>query len=234
MSQLLENITKVAGSVVAVVIATNIFPLSASAVTTTFTDSATFLSNTSSTYLETFNSLSVSSNTLAFSNSGFSYSVTATNVLYSGTGNTGSRFLGENTATDTIAISFTSGNVTAVGGNFFLTDFLDNLIAGDITLTLNDGSVINLTSPTSTPTPFGGFTTDGAIITSLTIAGPTVADLNSKFRFDSFDNLYVGTASAATAVPEPFTILGTIFGAGYGVVLKRKLTKSQQDKTDIT
>jgi hypothetical protein len=230
MSQLLQNITKVAGSVAAVTFATTIFPLSASAVTTTFTDSATFLGNTSSTYLENFNSLTSGSlnSPLTFSQSGFSYSVVASTLLYSGTGNTGSRFLGENYRTDDITISFTSGNVTAVGGNFFLTDAGDNLVAGSISLTLNDGSVINLTSPTSGATPFGGFTTDGAIITSLTIAGPGATS------WDSFDNLYVGASNAPAAVPEPFTILGTLFGAGYGVALKRKLTKSKQDKTDIT
>jgi hypothetical protein len=41
-----------------------------------------------------------------------------------------------------------------------------------------------------------------------------------------FDNINV---SAATSVPEPFTVLGTIFGAGYGVALKRKLAKAAQD-----
>jgi hypothetical protein len=46
------------------------------------------------------------------------------------------------------------------------------------------------------------------------------------------NNINVNAASA-TAVPEPFTVLGTIFGAGYGVALKRKLSKAQADKQDI-
>jgi hypothetical protein len=45
--------------------------------------------------------------------------------------------------------------------------------------------------------------------------------------YHQFDNINV---SATTAVPEPFTILGTIFGAGYSVALKRKLAKAQADK----
>jgi hypothetical protein len=53
-----------------------------------------------------------------------------------------------------------------------------------------------------------------------------------------FDNINVTptpivTAPPATDVPEPLTILGTLFGAGYSVALKRKLATSQQDKTDI-
>jgi hypothetical protein len=47
-----------------------------------------------------------------------------------------------------------------------------------------------------------------------------------------FDNINVSAASA-TAVPEPLTVLGTLFSAGYGVALKRKLAKAQADKQDI-
>jgi hypothetical protein len=53
-----------------------------------------------------------------------------------------------------------------------------------------------------------------------------------------FDNINVTptpivVTPPATDVPEPLTILGTLFGAGYSVALKRKLATSQQDKTDI-
>jgi hypothetical protein len=54
---------------------------------------------------------------------------------------------------------------------------------------------------------------------------------------DQFDNICTdGNCSNAssTDVPEPFTVLGTIFGAGYGVALKRKLAKAQQEKEDIS
>jgi hypothetical protein len=236
MSHLLQSITKVASSVAVVTFATTIFPLSASAVTTTYNDSATFLTNTSATYLETFESIPLRTieNPLAFSQGGFSYTVSAPNRLWggSGDGSPGSKFLGTQNPNDALTISFTSNNVTAIGGNFFLNDTDDNRIAGTITLTLNDGSVIKLNSATSGAIPFGGFTTDGLKITSL-----TMSDLDPT-TWNNFDNLYVGTAitnvnPTATDVPEPFTVLGTIFGAGYGVTLKRKLAKKQQDKTDI-
>ncbi|WP_310428761.1 PEP-CTERM sorting domain-containing protein [Chamaesiphon sp. VAR_48_metabat_135_sub] len=238
MSHLLQNITKVACSVASLSLLAIVFPLSASAVTTTYTNSTTFLNNTSTTYLETFDSLPLRelNSPKAFSQSGFAYTVSAPNRLWvgSGIGNTGSPFVGTQNPNDNLTISFTSGNVTAIGGNFFLNDTDDNLTTGIIKLTLDDGSFINLNSPTSAPVPFGGFTTDGSIITSLTISGPTTT-------WENFDNLYVGTAinraqlpANVTDVPEPLTVLGTIFGAGYGVALKRKLAKSQQANADIT
>jgi hypothetical protein len=49
-----------------------------------------------------------------------------------------------------------------------------------------------------------------------------------------FDNINVTPTLNTTSVPEPFTVLGTIFGAGYGIALKRKLAKAQQDKEDIS
>lgn len=52
------------------------------------------------------------------------------------------------------------------------------------------------------------------------------------FSGHQFDNINV-SSSTTTAVPEPFTILGTLFGAGSGFILKRKLAKVQQDKQDI-
>ncbi|WP_373543244.1 PEP-CTERM sorting domain-containing protein [Chamaesiphon sp.] len=48
-----------------------------------------------------------------------------------------------------------------------------------------------------------------------------------------FDNINVTPTANATEVPEPFTVLGTIFGAGFGVALKRKLAKDR-DKADIS
>jgi hypothetical protein len=45
-----------------------------------------------------------------------------------------------------------------------------------------------------------------------------------------FDNININ-GSSATAVPEPFTVLGTLFGAGSSIALKRKLAK--RDKQDI-
>jgi Domain of unknown function (DUF4082) len=52
--------------------------------------------------------------------------------------------------------------------------------------------------------------------------------------YDLYPMVNLSTATLPfTTVPEPFTILGTIFGAGSGVALKRKLSKDRQAKNEI-
>jgi hypothetical protein len=51
-----------------------------------------------------------------------------------------------------------------------------------------------------------------------------------SFPYFQFDNINV-TSANSTAVPEPFTVLGTLVGAGASVALKRKLAR--RDPQDI-
>jgi hypothetical protein len=207
-------------------ISTLLSPLPASAITLTYTDQASFLSNTSSTYLENFDSLTNNVNPQSFSQGGFSYSVSSDNGLFLSSGNTGSQNLSAYTDFVPLTINFTSNNVTAVGGKFFFTDSASDFTSGTVVLTLNDGTVLNLTSPTSSPTPFGGFTTDGSIITSLTFAA------GGSNRFATIDDLYVGTSISATPVPFEFSPnLGIgILGAAWLIrkSLKKKLEKKSE------
>jgi len=81
------------------------------------------------------------------------------------------------------------------------------------------------------------FTTDPILSTLETFRFTNFTNLVSvdwtqDAPFHQFDNINVSAASA-TAVPEPFTILGTLFGTGSGVTLKRKLAKAQADKRSI-
>jgi hypothetical protein len=50
------------------------------------------------------------------------------------------------------------------------------------------------------------------------------------------DNICIdsGCPTSSTSVPEPFTVLGTLLGAGYGVAFKRKLARAKLDKEDIS
>jgi hypothetical protein len=50
------------------------------------------------------------------------------------------------------------------------------------------------------------------------------------------DNICIdsGCPTRSTSVPEPFTALGTLFGAGSGVALKRKLARAKLDGEDIS
>jgi hypothetical protein len=100
-----------------------------------------------------------------------------------------------------------------------------------------DGSRVNF-SPTS-PLPVAGSLQTIIIPSTFTNLISVNQNLGSTFPLPpvQFDNINVTptpiVTAPATDVPEPLTILGTLFGAGYSVALKRKLATSQQDKTDI-
>lgn len=205
-------------------ISTLLSPLSASAIGVTYTNQTTFLNNTSSTYLENFNSLSNNDITSprSFSGNGFSYSISATNGFFFASGNTGSQYLSTADSTNNLIINFTSGNVTAVGGNFFLTNVNDNLVTGNVALALNDGTTLNLTSPASAPTPFGGFTTNTAI-TSLTFTSGGLQ------KYSTIDNLYVGTATTVPFEFSPDLGIGILGGAW---LICRPLKKKFEKKSE--
>src|SRR5437763_2605400 len=71
---------------------------------------------------------------------------------------------------DPIIFNFTSNNVTAVGGFFFLSYLTGNVGGGTVTVTLNNGKMFSITDASSTS--FIGFTT-GVPIQSLTVTPPS-------------------------------------------------------------
>lgn len=94
-----------------------------------------------------------------------------------------------------VTVTFTGGNVTAVGGNFFLTDGKEEPIAAafSVEVKLSDGTTESFPMVSSSDAPFLGYIrTDDKLIASLTIGA------GGLFSFTTLDNLYVGTA-----VPEP-------------------------------
>ena len=83
------------------------------------------------------------------------------------------------------------------------------------------------------------FTTDAVLSTLETFNFTNFTNLVSVdwiqgLPFHQFDNINVTPTANSTAVPEPFSVLGTLFGAGYGVALKQKLAKAKLDKEDIS
>lgn len=113
-------------------------------------------------------------------------------------------FLGVFNATANLVITFNSGNVRAVGGNFFHTNSVDAFIAGRaVTLTYSDGTVDTF-APTSI-TDFRGYVSN-TILTSLTI---TAGGAAAPAAFASMDNVITSTQ----AVPEPGSILALGLGA---------------------
>ena len=171
---------------------------------TTFTDEASFVSQLQAGYyLENFNGQTGGSHPSGLSLSGGTGNAFAYNIndnlsggVYvftpSGTMPSGwpqGSAVSPNAGTS-LVITFTSGNVTAVGGYFFQTTFAGAFASGTVTATLNDGSHVDATS-SSGSVGFAGFTSDGASITSLT--------LSPGANFATMDNFYVGQLAA---VPE--------------------------------
>lgn len=171
--------------------ATSLAFLSASALaaTTVYTTSASFLAQVAAGgYTEAFTGLAnPPSGPVSFAGGVFAYSAAAPSDIYLAGG-----FLGTNQIDEALTISFTSGNVTAVGGNFFSTDINDAFQSVPVTLTLSDGTTRTFT-PTSVADSYRGFTST-ATIASLTIGKP------GQSLYAGLDNLTVGKV---VAVPEP-------------------------------
>jgi len=84
--------------------------------------------------------------------------------------------------------------VTAVGGEFFITNVDNFFLIAPVTITLSDGTITTYTP--ASRWEFRGFVSEGPIITSLILSAPGVGNYNT------LDNLIVGAA-----VPEPSSML---------------------------
>jgi hypothetical protein len=173
---------------------------SAMAVTTTYTDSASFLANVEAgSYYEDFSGVAAGAGgPLSFTDGVFSYDID-TAPSAPGTPPPGGLFndpgiISTNTAGDAILVSFTGAPVTAVGGTFFASDINFAQIPSDVVVTLSDGTTAGFNG-----IGFSGFTSDSGAITSIEINtnDPVTA------AWATIDELYVGTA----VVPEPGSAL---------------------------
>jgi hypothetical protein len=161
---------------------------SAPAASTIYTDPASFLAGVGAYYHEDFSGLPDGDNDapLNFSQGGFSYVMNSI-----GLGN--DEFWVQNNRiqsmldTQSILITFTSGNVFAVGGHMWAGDVSANPIASQLEITLSDGTVTALTSASTAD--FRGFISP-VPLTSIQLTAPGVG------RYATLDHLYV-------AVPEP-------------------------------
>lgn len=98
-------------------------------------------------------------------------------------------FIGNWNDNSSFTVTFTSNNVLAVGGNFFITDINDAFVANaSVTLTYNDG-----TTDTFTPADAASFSgyVSTLPITSVVMSAPGTS------RFNTIDNLIV------SSIPTP-------------------------------
>ncbi|HEY6942204.1 hypothetical protein [Dokdonella sp.] len=148
-----------------------------------YTDRTEFLTHVSAGYYENGFDDAVPGPiaSLSYTNGPWAYTVAASSdQLYNDTG-----LVSTNLAGDSIVVTFTSGAVTAVGGNFWATDINVQPTGTDVTITLSDATTETFTS--TGPTDYRGFTTV-APITSITIDAP---DTGGTF-WPTMDNLLVG------------------------------------------
>jgi len=183
-----------------------------------FTDSGSFLNLVQPVrFLNAFSSGGVPNPVAAvpsidYTGSGFSYTVTAEGGLY-----VDNATIGNWVAAFPVVFNFTGNPVTAIGGNFYLTNIggtLQNNLP--VTIQLSDGTIETFIA--STADEYRGFISTGPAITSMTLTPPTPF----TDRFYNVDNLTVGTA-----VPEPTTIgLIATAGAIALVARRRRLSRS--------
>ena len=181
---------------------------------TVFTSSASFLSNVQpspGSYTEDFSTPPLGFGNypsgLGFSSNGFTYNAAAAGLPLA------ELYLNEDiivtqATNEVLTINFTSGNVTAVGGNFYLTNVLEQTVVASVTLTLSDSTTVSFSSATSAE--YRGFVSTGPFITSLVMSAPGVNLRNS------IDNLTVG----ARIIPEPASVLSMC--SGFLLLLQRR------------
>ena len=150
---------------------------------------------------------------------GYSISASAPGALFAAPG-----LISTNIADEPLTFTFTGTLPTAVGGLFFVTDLNFGALSSTLTVSLNDGTFINLPAPTggglNLTGAFAGFTSDVGI-TSLTVGGAFSSTVDP---FATVNSLYVGTGRSAT-VPEPSSFaLMSVIGL-LGLVYRKRMKK---------
>ena len=189
------------------------------AATAVYTDEASFLAAIQGGYyLEDFSAFTYGSfvgPSLDFGpTNGFSYTMFATNDVFSGPGNMSTAW-----ASEPLEITFTGSAVTAVGGIFWPTLDDGGDATGDIDLWLSDGTSLSLIDADAST--FRGFVTDGAAFTAMSVTAlSTVAT-----QWPTVDNFYVGQGvGESVVVPVPGALLLGLLGVSCAGWRRRRWT----------
>ena len=193
----------------------------ATAAVITYTDQTVFNAAVTGQVEQDFNSFNgFYLNGLVVPVSGYTISASAPGELYAGSGT-----MSTNNGEALLTFTFTGTLPTAVGGLFFTSDASFNAVSSALSVSLNDGTFINLPAPTggglNMTGAFAGFTSDVGI-TSLKVGGPFSSLPGTGFA--TVNSLYVGTGPTA-AVPEPSSFaLISVIGL-LGLVYRKRMKK---------
>jgi hypothetical protein len=141
---------------------------------TAYTNLASFLGALTNSYTENFSGITNTSNGVTaapqnFSGNGMSLSASpqpASDELWIVV-NGGTKWLSVRDSSNSLVFNLTSGNITAVGGNFFTTDLPGNFIEGSIDILFSDSTSTNWAP--SSASDFIGFVFDTPV-TSMTLS----------------------------------------------------------------
>lgn len=136
----------------------------------------------------------------------FKYTITSPGGLFGV--EPGGKALSTVNSGDELMVTFTSGNVTAVGGIFFLTDDPGNTVSGKVKVSLSDGTDLSFDAGS-----FRGFTSSSQLIKSLSVSSDASA-------YPTMDHFYAGR------VPDGGTTIVLLGGALTGLgALRRKFRR---------
>jgi hypothetical protein len=127
---------------------------------------------------------------------GYSFTTTSPGGLYSVDG-----AMSTNSPLDPLSIVIDGLPATAIGGDFYATDFDGNPVSEPVTVTTNDGTAVTITYPSV----FAGFVSDDPI-TEITITTSAAGSV-----FVAFDNLHVGEAGTVAAEASSFSQVKALF-----------------------
>ena len=186
-------------------------PCAARAQSTFYVTQAAFLNKVQPNYYdETFSTAAANMPSYSYSQNGYGYTITPSAGMLSASGTD----VSTNTANRGLTVTFTSGPVTAVGGNFYNTNALDNFSSSAVDVTVNyiDGSNDEVTYTPASEAGFRGITSPIAI-SSLVFAAPGTGN------HASIGGLIVGTAA-----PEPsaLALLGVSALPICGALIRRR------------